>query len=293
MNSPRHYTQTANYASYMKSLSWLVFPISDYFLYVKKLSLLPFKIAKLPRAPLDFDYSLLTALCAENRVSLLKIEPDRLLPNDQKAEQFLKSQGFRRDRSPILQTKTVLIDLQLSESELLKSLRSETRHHLRKSWQENFRLEIIENHGDEKDYEKVETFYSLFEKCAKERHFYSPFRKQTLALWQSFPMKSALFLVSAKDKTLYSGAFILVHDNIAYYKFGASIPAGREKFSSYFLFWEMFRWAREKNLQIFDLEGTYDPRYKRTQKYAGITQFKKGWSQNEITYLGSFTKLIL
>jgi len=286
-----HYTQSEEYATFMQKVGWQVIPY-EHFVYKRKVPLLG-SIIKVPRTPLKIDYQKLDILAKKNKALLVKIEPHFVLENNdkEKALRFLKDQKFSLDNFPICQTKTILVDLTQKEEQFLKSLRSETRHHLRKSWKQNLLMEIISNDSSPKAEKILTKFYTLFEKCAKERNFYSPFEKQMKDLWESFKQKATIILIYEKDNPEpLSGTLVLTYKNTAYYKYGASIPHGRKKYSSYFLFWEMFKWAHQRNLKTFDLEGIYDPRYKRTKKYKGFTQFKRGWSKNERTYLGSFSK---
>src|SRR3989339_1104242 len=292
-NNSKNYTQSENYSQYMKTIGWEVITFqSKYFIYIKKLNFLNLSIVKIPRAETNINYAEIDKISKKHHALLIKIEPD-----EKNSEQFNKNKqkllklGFCRDNFPILQTKTIIVDLKLSNDQLLASLRSETRHHLRKSWKQNFHTKIIINNQSLESEKAINDFYALFENCAKERKFYTPFKTQMQTLWNCFREKATIILVYEKDNQKpLSGALILTHGNTAYYKYGASIPYGRNKYSSYFLFWEMFKWAKKSGFKNFDLEGIYDERYHRTQKYVGFTQFKKGWSKNEVTYLGSFTK---
>ena len=297
-----HYVQSLQYEQYMEKLGWQIVSLDQEYVGYKRKIIGPFSILKFPRVPLNkIDFQQLDTLSSQHHALFVKLEPADFLSPEGNINEYLllENYGFQSDSFPILQTKTILVDLQQSEDQLLKELRSETRHHLRKSWQQKFQLTIQPNDGSEKAHQNFESFYQLFEACARERKFYSPFHEQMQALWKSFGEQATILLVKQSEgetsmsrlqKNILSGALILIHNNTAYYKFGASIPFGRAQHSSYFLFWEMFKWAREKGLRLFDLEGIYDSRYHRTKKYHGFTQFKRGWSKKEITYLGSFTK---
>lgn len=293
LNSTPHYTQSKDYTNYMKKIGWMIIPLNrQHFAYVKKIPFIKKSIIKIPRTPVVINYSTIDELAKKYRALIVKLEPGTVVTdNNVTSLQILKDHGFYADKFPILQTKTIVVDLKLTQTQLLASFRPETRHHLKKSWTQNLLAEISTNDNSVESTRAFKAFYDLFERCARERKFYSPFRTQMQALWDSFGNKAAIILVYEKggNKPL-SGALILTRQNTAYYKFGASTPLGRKHFSSYFLFWEMIKWAKEKGLNTFDLEGIYDSRYQRTRKYHGITQFKRGWSKNEVTYLGSFSK---
>lgn len=278
----------------MKSLGWREFSLEKNVIgYNKETPFLKRSIIKIPRAPLELDYKKIDQIATKHKALFVKIEPNVTVSEKQTVTipKLLKENGYIRDDFPVYQTKTILVDLTIPEEKFLKSLRSETRHHLRKAWKQNLKIKIITNNKSSDAKKAFESFYTLFEECAKERKFFSPFKSQMEFLWENFGAQATIMLVYEKEsQQLLSGAFILVHENIAYYKYGASTYYGRNQYGSYFLFWEMFAWARQKKLQSFDLEGIYDPRYHRTNKYKGFTQFKRGWSKEEYTYLGSFTK---
>lgn len=285
-----HYIQSKNYAEYISRLGWDVFLLDKkWHIYRKKINPLGRSIVKIPRAPFDIDYQKVETIIEKEKPLFIKIEPDEILKDNN--SQYLEQKGYLPDNEPICQSITILIDLQKSEDILLKSLRSETRHHLRKSWSKELVVDIIESNEKTEAKEAFNSFYTLFEHCAKERNFYAPFKTQMNHMWESFSENAYIFLVHTKEsKQPLSGALVLTNDNVAYYKHGASLPEGRNIYASYFLFWEMFMWAKKNNLKLFDLEGIYDYRYKRTKQYKGFTQFKRGWSKNEKTYIGSFTK---
>lgn len=290
MNS--HYTQSLSYAKYMEKIGWKSIKVDNkYWAYLKSIPLFHGNICKIPRAHLDLNLDQVDQLAKKQQALLVKLEPNEIIGNEETGELAILDSGYLPDKFPICQSKTIRVDLHQSEESLLKSFRPETRHHLRKAWQKNFQIQITPNDGSAQAHAAFESFYSLFEKCAKERHFFFPFKNQIQALWDSFGEKAIIMIVSEQSNSdPFSGTLILTHQQIAYYKYGASIPFGRNQFSSYFLYWQMFLWAKKQGYQVFDLEGIHDPRYHHNRKYLGFTQFKRGWSKNEITYIGPFTK---
>ena len=290
---PTYYTQTPQYAEYMRHLGWQVVQLNKYFAYVKKIGFLKYSVIKIPRAPLELDYQKIEEQLQSYNPLLLKIEPNQALTDItiKKDIPWLHERGFFSDRFPVCQSKSIFVDLTLTEEQLLSSFRAETRHHLKKSRKRSFRVTTTLSDGSKEAQRALAEFYPLFEHCARERKFFSPFKMQMTALWESFKNHAVIILVYPPDKTYpVSGTLTLATNHEAYYKFGASLPEGREAYASYLLYWEMFKWAKKNGRTTFDLEGIYDPRYKKTKRYLGITQFKRGWSKNEITYLGTFTR---
>ena len=277
-----HYMQSKAYAGFMQKLGWEVEIISTradlVYLYSKKVPLLG-SVAKIPRSTVSLPMDLVDQAAKEKKALFVKIEPSATLD-----KMDALPEGFRKD-SPILHTKTILVDLAPIPEKIEKSFKGDVRTCIRKALKENL---VVQESND------LGQFYALFEKTAKERGFYHPYKKQMKNLRDAFFSQVKLFLAFQKPLEKHpdplAGCLVITHNQVAYYKYAASTPAGRKKGASYLCLWKAMVACKKTGCHTFDLEGIADERYPQTRKYSNFTHFKQSWGGKEITYLGSFAK---
>lgn len=270
--------QSPEYAAYMQKIGWLVEKVTTGSqttnVFIKKLPLAGsvIKIQR-PDPPIPFDE--IELLAQQYRALFVKIEPNQTADSRQ-----LTADSYAMDTWPLLPTKTIVIDLEKTEDELLNSFDKTTRYQLRQAQKNNLHLSIIQNNSE--SISDIRKFSQLWHKNAKERGFWTPFEKQLILLWQSFGPKAFLVTASNNDQQQLAGALILVHDQTAYYLHAFSTPTGRKQSAPTMVVWEVMKLAKDKNCRFFDFEGIYDPRYhKYTRKWLGFTRFKQGFGGQE------------
>lgn len=215
----------------------------------------------------------------KQKTMIIKVEPDAL-KNDLVKERKLKALGFRKDKSPMLPTKTIWIDLKKNAKQLLSEMHYKTRYNIKKHRQ---KVEIIR--GDKVTDQKLRDFFEIYRKNAQNQKFWGLSLTDLKSLFACMGKKAYLL------KTDEAGLVILVHDKVAYYSHNAATKKGKQKFEPTSLTWEAIRLAKKLNCVRFDFEGIKDERYKMTKKWAGFSRFKKGFGGEVVEYLGSFTKI--
>jgi len=257
--------QSREYAEWMKSLGWAV----DKGMFIKKLPL-GINFIKWQR-PKSINV-------INQKAFLIKIEPDALRGN-KKIEKELKALGFKKDRSPMLPTKTIIIDLSKSEIQLLKEMHSKTRYNVKKHGQ---KIEIIR--GDEISDKQLVEFFRIYKQNTSKQKFWGLNYKQLNDLFKCFSRK--VYLLRSDE----GGLVLLVHDGVAYYSHNGVNKKGRQKYLPTLLTFEAIRLAKKMGCQCFDFEGIEDERFLVTKKWRGFSRFKKSFGGKEVEYLGSFSK---
>jgi len=257
--------QSEEYGQYMKCLGWKV----NKGVFVKLLPL-GIKFIKWQR-PEKIEL-------VKDKAFLIKIEPN-VLRSNKKIVDKLKTFGFKQDRSPMLSTKTIWLDLQKTQDQLLKGMHSKTRYNIKKHEQE---VRVIK--GDLITENDLKKFYKIYVNNVKQRKFWGLSYKNFNDLFSCFKDKAYLLMTSEGGLTL------LIHDLVAYYSHNAVTKKGRQQFLPTTLTFEAIKLAKKLKCKRFDFEGIADERYPVTRKWKGFSRFKKSFGGTEVEYIGSFSK---
>lgn len=277
--------QSPCYAHYLQSQGWQVIKIPQ-LVYIRHLSFIG-SLIKIQRPQGQLDFSKIDHLAKKHHSLFVKFEPSYLSAVSFK---LLADNGFFLSPSPLLPTKTVLLDLTQSENQLLKSMSKKSRSCLEKAAKNNLIITQLNPRT-------TMSFYQSFEKFRKG---YLPSPKEFQSLVNSFGQKAFLFtahqhfknyqLRSDQTSDFLAGALFLIAHQTAYYFYAFSSPQGRQKLAQYYLLWRSIQKFKKIGLKTLDLEGISDPGYRFTQKWRGFSHFKKSFGGQAITFPGCFIK---
>lgn len=243
--------QSPEYKKYMERIGWKV--VSGVF--IRKLG--PISIAKIQRTELPKN---LDKILDDNHVMMCKYEPNiGTLTN------------FKQDNWPLLATKTLRVDLRLSETEIMNNFKKDARYTLRKHQETNHKIQTDDFDG----------FYEIWKKSARRKDLWIPSKKDYLALVECFGEKC--FCVTINDA---AGAVILTHKNVAYYYYAGSVVKSD---LPYLVVWEAMKMAKKMGCEIWDFEGVYDKRWPN-KGWVGFSHFKKNFGGEEVEFPGCFTR---
>lgn len=256
--------QTKEYTEYMESLGWEALQLNKQSVYLRKLPLLGC-VAKMQRPQKTPTCQEIETFCKKHSIRIFYLEPV-VLPGD--PGKLLKA------KSSFVPPRTIIINLQTSEGELLKNCKSKTRYNIGLAKR---RSVVV------KQSESIETFVALWQESARKRGMWLPQRKEIGALWKAFKNKRDLLLAYHNNKLL-GGVFLCYSPDIAYYMYACSTKKGKELFAPTFLAWEAIALAKKKKKKFFDFEGVYDSRYPSTKTWKGFTKFKEGFGGEALDY---------
>lgn len=182
--------------------------------------------------------------------------------------QALVHRGFQKSSKNIQPHKTIILDLSLSEEEILGEMHHKTRYSIRVA--ERSSVDMRESND-------IEVFWKLMEKTTKRNKFSShPFEYYKKLL------KFCKLFIAYEDDTPIAAAMILIHENHAYYLHGASDHDFRNLMAPYALHWHIIQALQAKRCASYDLWGI------DAQKWPGVTRFKLGWGGRTVEYPGAF-----
>lgn len=178
---------------------------------------------------------------------------------------------------------TRLLDLSVTDEEILAQMHHKTRYNIRVSQKHEVML---------READTVDEFLSLQRDTAKRDRFFaqsdSYIRKQFDLLKQS---GTANILLAEKDGQALAANFMLTFGDTATYLYGASSSSNRQLMAPYLVHWESMLWAKRQGFHYYDFWGINPvdknhPDFKKA--WDGISRFKAGWGGAVIELPGTY-----
>jgi lipid II:glycine glycyltransferase (peptidoglycan interpeptide bridge formation enzyme) len=233
---------------------------------------------------------MIDALCKKEGAVFLRVEPQIWEPA---AESFIKTNlpGFNPTDQTIQPPRTILIDLQPSEEDILMGMKSKTRYNIRLAE----RKEVVVKQSSD-----IETFHRMMLTTGERDEFGIHTQAYYRAAYDEFaPKGNCVFLVATYQGEPLAGLMAFAHGNTAWYFYGASTNQERNRMPTYLLQWEAIRWAKAKGCKTYDLWGIPDyPEDKleaaftdRSDGLWGVYRFKRGFGGEPKRTIGAYDRV--
>ncbi len=251
-----------------------------------------FSVGYIPKGPIGFCAGLLEEIdrvCIQNRAIFLKIEPDVWEPAEARG---LPGESFRPSR-PIQPRRSVVVNLDGSEDDILARMKQKTRYNIRLAQKKEV---VVRPSAD------VSEFYQLAEVTAQRDKFGVHSRGYYQKVYDLFHESGHCEILSAyyNDQPLAS-LFVFAFGEHAYYMYGASSDIERNRMPAYLIQWEAMRWAKQKGCKYYDLWGIPDREEAEledgfTQKDSheglwGVYRFKRGFGGQVWRSVGAYDRV--
>ncbi len=236
----------------------------------------------------------------------LKIDPDLVLgtgvpageedvidQHGQVVTSELKRRGWRYSSDQIQFKNTVLIDLSPSEEELLARMKQKTRYNIRLAEKKGVILRV----GATED---LGMLYRMYAETSARDGFVIRDEGYYKTVWELFmsgressvvhgpwSAPSAEPLIAEVDGEPVAAIFVFYFAGRAYYVYGMSRDAHREKMPTYLLQWEAMKRARAKGCTVYDLWGAPDV-FDESHSMWGVYRFKEGLGGKVVRTLGAW-----
>lgn len=189
----------------------------------------------------------------EHRAGLIKMEPyvwrDSLPAG--RWDAVCAAHDLITDTDTIQPPRTVVVDLQGSEDEILARMKQKTRYNIRLA----ARKDVVVREGTLDD---VPTFYNMLRETSDRNAFGIHDPQYYAAAFELFaPHQVALLLAEYEQKPL-AALMVFANGTKAGYLYGASSNEERRRMPTYALQWAAMRWAREHGCTEYDLWGVPD-----------------------------------
>ena len=234
----------------------------------------------------------------------LKMDPDVVLgtgvpasedevvdANGQLVMNELKRRGWGYASDQIQFKNTVLIDLNPTEEEMLASMKQKTRYNIRLAEKKSVNLRV----GTKDD---LPILYKMYAETSVRDGFVIRDEGYYKTVWELF-MRSQVEdsqlsnlptcepLIAEVDGEPVAAIFVFYFAGRAYYVYGMSHNAHREKMPTYLLQWEAMKRARAKGCTIYDLWGAPDV-FDESHSMWGVYRFKEGLGGKVVRTLGAW-----
>jgi peptidoglycan pentaglycine glycine transferase (the first glycine) len=195
----------------------------------------------------------------------------------------LKHKGWRYSLDQIQFKNTVLIDLAPSEHEMLARMKQKTRYNIRLAEKKGVTVRI----GIQAD---LPMLYEMYAETSVRDGFVIRDEGYYQTVWQTFMQSiepNAEPLIAEVNGEMVAAIFVFYFARRAYYVYGMSREAHREKMPNYLLQWEAMKRAKLRGCLIYDLWGAPD-KFKESDSMWGVFRFKEGLGGEVIRTLGAW-----
>ncbi len=257
-------------------------------------------LAYIPKGPLlDFADEDTTAellhgldrLIQRHRSILLKIEPDQL--DDPVWIDRLKALGFRPSPQTVQPPRTLVVDLARSDEDILAAMQQKTRYNVRLA----AKKEVVVREATPAD---LPAFNALMQTTGERDRFAVHSAEYYEAAYHLFvPAGQAELLAATYQEQIIAGIFVFAQGHRAWYFYGASGEAERQRMPNYALQWAGMQWAKSRGCTEYDLWGvpdedetTLEAHYlERHEDLWGVYRFKRGFGGKLVRYAGAFDRV--
>jgi peptidoglycan pentaglycine glycine transferase (the first glycine) len=207
----------------------------------------------------------------------LRIEPLWTHPPD-----YLKE--FVRAPADILPSETLLIDLQLSEAEMLAAMKPKGRYNLRLSWRYKIETEFTTNP------QAIPIFYNLFWETVKRQQFFGEPYSFFINLCQTLFAANMAEIGLAKWQGKVLAAIIVIYwgkdcpSSRATYLYGGRSFTHPQVMAPYALHWAAMQRAKTRGCSVYDFYGFAN---NLDHEYTKFSRFKSQFGGTVMATIGA------
>ena len=199
----------------------------------------------------------------------------------------LKRRGWLFSANQIQFRNTVMLDLSPSEDEMLARMKQKTRYNIRLAGRKGVAVRI----GTLDD---LPMLYKMYAETSVRDGFVIRDESYYQTVWKTFMsppivngQPSAEPLIAEVDGEPVAGIFVFYSAGRAYYIYGMSRDAHREKMPNYLLQWEAMQRAKALGCSVYDLWGAPDE-FNESDSMWGVFRFKEGLGGQVVRTLGAW-----
>jgi len=265
---------------------------------------IPLKVMYIPRGPLLLDWydpQLRTTVLADlrsmgklHKAIFIKIDPEvefgRGTPGTERQTDNpradtvateLAAEGWIISAEQVQFKNTMSLDLRLSPEELLARMKQKTRYNIRLATRKGVNVRP----GVSSD---LNLLYRMYAETSLRDGFTIRNENYYLNLWHKFmEAQMAEPLIAEVDGEPVAAIVIFRFAGRAWYMFGMSSEAHRNKMPNYLLQWEAILRAKDVGCVEYDLWGAPDEFVESNQLW-GVYRFKEGLGGEVVRYIGAW-----
>lgn len=213
----------------------------------------------------------------EQQAVFIRFRPQVVNTDDLAA--FFRTQNIIKAPMHLTADLTLQLDLTLSDEEILKNMRKNTRYDVKKAEKLGIQTSIST------DPEDIKNFYDIQCDVAKRHNFvpfsYTFFYEQ----FKAFAQDNLVALISSSlDGKLLAQAFVIFYNKEAVYHYGISTDDNAHLPGSYACQWYAIQEAKRRGCVTYNFWGIA-PHDQPEHRFAGVSLFKRGFGGVEVEYV--------
>lgn len=307
-----HILQTSEWGQFKNAYGWRTLPmiwrdeigqVCAAALVLKRSAPGGMNVLYIPRGPLlDWNDSALARRVAEDlqRLAkrqgsiLIKMDPEIILgkgipqgeddqpsPAGEQRIAELSQLGWRYAQDQVQFRNTAWLDLSGGEEDWLARMKQKTRYNLRLAQRKGVQVRI----GCAADLSQL---YRLYAETSVRDGFVIRSEEYYHQLWRSFQEHGlAEPLIAEVEGEPVAGMILFSFAGRAWYLYGMSSQAHREKMPNYLLQWEAMRWAKARGCSTYDLWGAPEV-FNESDSMWGVFRFKEGLGSTVVRTAGAW-----
>ncbi len=242
----------------------------------------------------------LQGLAKKQGAILLKIDPDVQLgsgvPGEPEAveseagirfQSELAKRGWVFSNGQVQFRNTVLVDLMVSDGEMLERMKQKTRYNVRLAEKKGVHI----RRGTLAD---IDTLYQMYAETSVRDGFVirdEAYYRNVWGIFMQSPVDGdhpyAEPLIAEVQDEIVAAIFVFYFAKRAYYLYGMSRAAHRDKMPNYLLQWDAMKSAKARGCSAYDLWGAPDE-FNEEDSMWGVYRFKEGLGGSVVRTLGAW-----
>ncbi len=245
--------------------------------------------------PTSIQIEELQKIGKEEKCVFIQLEPN--IEDGSKFKVQSLKLGLRPSAHPLFTKENFVLDISLSEEDLLKNMHPKTRYNIRVAQKRGV---IVKEDDSENAFEK---YLQLTEETTSRQGFYAHTKQYHRNMWQTLrqttrserratnDLSAHLFTATYENQTLVTWILFDFHDTL-YYPYGASSNFHREVMASNLMMFEAIRFGKKMSMKYLDMWGALGENPDKHDPWYGFHRFKEGYGPRHVTYVGSFDLII-
>lgn len=215
-------------------------------------------------------------IACEEKCVFVRIRPQIKSTTETLAQMELL--GLKESPMHLAAEHTVIISLSLTEDDLLKNMRRQTRYEVRRA--EKLGITVITDSSEDifKEFHRVQL------ETARRQGFVPPSLNVLLAEREAFGENISIYVAQTKDGEKIAYGLIIKNGNEGDYYEAASTPLNRKLPGAYALLWQAMKDLKKEGYQRFNLWGIA-PAGQQNHRYSGVTTFKTGFGGEVVEFV--------
>jgi peptidoglycan pentaglycine glycine transferase (the first glycine) len=221
----------------------------------------------------------LQSLARGERALFIKIDPD--LESGSFPRHPREKQAWRYSPDQIQFRNTVVLDLRQSEQTILAGMKQKTRYNIRLAGRKGVHI----RRGTPAD---LDLLYRMYAETAIRDNFVIRSSEYYRDAWGSFMAAGLAQPFIAEVEGQAASALVLFKfSKTAWYMYGMSREAYRDRMPNHLLQWDAMRWAKEQGCETYDFWGAPDE-FAETDPMWGVWKFKEGFGGRIVSHIGAW-----